>query len=465
MAPLSAQRAVTEADLAAFRPRHVGPAVAGGRIHDVEALPGDPSTLYVATASGGLWKSENRGITWTDLWEHMPVGTFGDLAIAPSDPRILYAGTGEQQNRQSTSWGNGVYRSDDAGATWRHLGLEQTRHTGRIRVHPGNPDIVYVAALGNIWRPTPERGVYRSRDGGGSWDRVLHIDEHTGAVDLAIDPSNPDILVSRQPFRAGAGVAALESGPQPPAHRSGSASRAARSARTVPTPSARASRMTADSDRPESAASARSSRYRSGGRRRLTGWDFAAGSQSWRIASSCMTRPRRGFPLRFTVVRPLRGRGNVAMRNTMAVRCVLRNGGPHGESPAQARRMARPSALPLPLRDPFRGLTIDLTAWNPEQNTPDCQKPRVHAGFRESPELLQGLRSRIESVSAASGLCRAPGEASPVLPAARHQPLPNPQQRFHQAAASFDSLRGGGSGGPHLELMSPTSSGVSLVPP
>ena len=194
MAPLSAQRAVTEADLAAFRPRHVGPAVAGGRIHDVEALPGDPSTLYVATASGGLWKSENRGITWTDLWEHMPVGTFGDLAIAPSDPRILYAGTGEQQNRQSTSWGNGVYRSDDAGATWRHLGLEQTRHTGRIRVHPGNPDIVYVAALGNIWRPTPERGVYRSRDGGGSWDRVLHIDEHTGAVDLAIDPSNPDIL-------------------------------------------------------------------------------------------------------------------------------------------------------------------------------------------------------------------------------------------------------------------------------
>ena len=193
-APLAAQQAVTEADLAAFNPRHVGPAVTGGRIHDVEALPGDPSTLYVATASGGLWKSVNRGISWTNLWEHMPVSTFGDLAIAPSDPSVLYAGTGEQQNRQSTSWGNGVYRSDDAGTTWRHLGLEETRHTGRVRVHPADPDVVYVAALGNLWRSSSDRGVYRSRDGGESWEKVLYIDENTGAVDLVIDPSNPETL-------------------------------------------------------------------------------------------------------------------------------------------------------------------------------------------------------------------------------------------------------------------------------
>ena len=192
--PLAAQQAVTEADLAAFQPRHVGPGVTGGRIHDVEALPHDPSTLYVATASGGLWKSENRGITWTNLWEHMPVSTFGDLAIAPSNPSVLYAGTGEQQNRQSTSWGNGVYRSDDAGATWRHLGLEETRHTGRVRVHPADPDVVYVAALGNLWRSSPDRGVYRSRDGGDNWDKVLYVDENTGAVDLVIDPSDPNVL-------------------------------------------------------------------------------------------------------------------------------------------------------------------------------------------------------------------------------------------------------------------------------
>ena len=192
--PLTAQQAITEAELAAFRPRHVGPAVTGGRIHDVEALPYDPSTIYVASASGGLWKSVNRGITWTNLWEHMPVSTFGDLAIAPSNPQILYAGTGEQQNRQSTSWGNGVYRSDDAGATWRHLGLEGTLHTGRVQVHPTDPDIVYVAALGNLWRSSEERGVYRSRDGGRSWDKVLYVDEHTGAIDLVIDPSDPDVL-------------------------------------------------------------------------------------------------------------------------------------------------------------------------------------------------------------------------------------------------------------------------------
>ena len=191
---LVAQQAITEAELAAFLPRHVGPAVAGGRIHDVEALPHDPSTVYVASASGGLWKSVNRGISWTNLWEHMPVSTFGDVAIAPSDPDIVYAGTGEQQNRQSTSWGNGVYRSNDAGATWEHLGLDETHHTGRVRVHPSNPDIVYVAALGNLWRSSPDRGVYRSRDGGRSWDKVLYVDEHTGAVDLVIDPSDPDVL-------------------------------------------------------------------------------------------------------------------------------------------------------------------------------------------------------------------------------------------------------------------------------
>ncbi len=193
-APVALQRAVAEADLAAFEPRHIGPAVAGGRIHDVEALPNDPSTIYVATASGGLWKSTNRGVTWTNLWEHMPVSTFGDVAVAPSDPQIVYAGTGEQQNRQSTSWGAGVYRSDDGGASWTHLGLEDTRHIGRVLVHPSDPNVVYVAALGNLWRSSPDRGVYRSRDGGRSWAKVLYVDERTGAVDLVIDPSDPSVL-------------------------------------------------------------------------------------------------------------------------------------------------------------------------------------------------------------------------------------------------------------------------------
>lgn len=189
-----AQEVLSSAQLSDLEFRSIGPAVAGGRIHDVEALPDDPATVYVATASGGIWKSVNKGTTWTPIFEGMPVSTFGDLELAPSNPNIIYAGTGEQNNRQSTSWGNGVYRSDDAGATWRHLGLEKTRHIGRVRIHPQNPDIAYVAALGNLWKASPERGVYKTTDGGESWEKVLYVDTLTGAVDLVMDPSNPGTL-------------------------------------------------------------------------------------------------------------------------------------------------------------------------------------------------------------------------------------------------------------------------------
>ena len=185
---------ITVSQLDAFRPRLIGPAVTGGRVHDVEALPHDPSTIFVASASGGLWKTTNRGHTWRNVFSDQPVSTFGDVAIAPSDSDVLYVGTGEQNNRQSSSWGNGVYRSDDGGETWRHLGLVETRHIGKVLVHPSDPDIVYVAALGNLWRGNEERGVYRTRDGGRTWERVLYVDEFTGAVDLVIDPSDPRII-------------------------------------------------------------------------------------------------------------------------------------------------------------------------------------------------------------------------------------------------------------------------------
>ena len=198
-AVLSAQPAPQPAPLtpdlvAGLQPRAIGPAVTGGRLHDVEALPDDPSTVYIATASGGIWKSVNKGTTWTPIFDTMAVSTFGDLAIAPSNPEIIWAGTGEQNNRQSTSWGNGVYRSTDAGQTWTHLGLEETRHIGRVQVHPQNPEIAYVAALGNLWKPSAERGVFRTTDGGQTWDKVLFVDTLTGAVDLAMDPSDPNTL-------------------------------------------------------------------------------------------------------------------------------------------------------------------------------------------------------------------------------------------------------------------------------
>jgi photosystem II stability/assembly factor-like uncharacterized protein len=180
--------------LTALQARSIGPAVTGGRVHDVEALPGDPSTVYLATATGGLWKSTNAGDTWAPLFDEQPVSTFGDLAIAPSNPDVLWAGTGEQQNRQSTSWGNGVYRSTDGGETWQHRGLTDTRHIGRVQVHPENPDVAYVGALGNLWKGSDARGVYKTTDGGETWDKVFFADRFTGVVDLVMHPSNPDVL-------------------------------------------------------------------------------------------------------------------------------------------------------------------------------------------------------------------------------------------------------------------------------
>ena len=193
-AGLTAQAAIATRDMQSIYPRAIGPAVTGGRIHDVEALPNDPSTLLVGAASGGLWKSTNRGHTWVNTFADMPVSTFGDIAISRSHPNVVYAGTGEQQNRQSSSYGNGVYRSDDSGDTWRHLGMDETRHTGRIVIHPSDPNTVYVGALGNLWAGSEERGVYKTVDGGSTWEKVLFVDEYTGVTDLAIDPSDPNVL-------------------------------------------------------------------------------------------------------------------------------------------------------------------------------------------------------------------------------------------------------------------------------
>ena len=179
-----------------LRFRSIGPAALGGRIHDVEGVANDPFTLYVATASGGLWKTTNKGTTWTPIFENQKVATFGDVAIFEGDARILYVGTGEQNNRQSSSWGNGVYKSTDAGATWTHLGLAATRHIARVAIHPTNPDIVWVAAAGDLWAPNADRGVYRTTDGGRTWSRTLFVDSLTGATEIVVDPTNPDVVVA-----------------------------------------------------------------------------------------------------------------------------------------------------------------------------------------------------------------------------------------------------------------------------
>ena len=168
--------------------RHIGPAAFGGRIDDVEAVPGRPQVIFVGAASGGIFKSVNSGTTWKPVFDD--AGTMlsiGDLAIAPSDERIVWAGTGEPNGRQSSSWGDGVFKSLDGGETWIHVGLRETHHIGRIVIHPKDPNVVFVAALGRLWGPNPERGLYRTRDAGKTWQRVLTIDADTGVVDVAMD--------------------------------------------------------------------------------------------------------------------------------------------------------------------------------------------------------------------------------------------------------------------------------------
>ncbi|HEY1381202.1 MAG TPA: hypothetical protein VGF55_30660 [Gemmataceae bacterium] len=195
--------------LAAFTARPLGPANMSGRVCDVAVVESKPAVMYVASASGGLWKTANAGTTWTPLTDSLDVWSIGSVAVAPSNPDVVYVGTGEANPRNSVSWGNGVYRSADGGKTWTHLGLRDTLHVGRIAVHPTNPDVAYVAALGHVWGPNAERGLFKTADGGKTWQHSLKIDADTGCIDVVMDPSNPDVLyaaawqVRRGPFSGG----------------------------------------------------------------------------------------------------------------------------------------------------------------------------------------------------------------------------------------------------------------------
>ena len=174
--------------------RSIGPAQMGGRVDDLAIVESDPRVMYVGAAAGGVFKTVNGGVTWKAIFEDQPNPSIGDLALAPSNPSIIYVGTGEANNRQSSSWGNGVYKSMDGGTTFTHLGLDATQHIGRIVVHPTDPNIVYVAAQGDLWGPNKERGVYKSTDGGATWALTLFVNDDTGANDIAIDPQSPNIL-------------------------------------------------------------------------------------------------------------------------------------------------------------------------------------------------------------------------------------------------------------------------------
>ena len=179
---------------AALEFRAIGPTIMGGRVADLAVVESDPRIFYVGVATGGVWKTENAGITFTHVFKDEETASVGDVTVAPSNANVVWVGTGEPQNRQSSPWGNGVYRSTDAGRTWTHLGLADTHHISRIQVHPRDPDVAYVAAMGHLWGANPERGVYRTTDGGDSWEQVLFVDDNTGAIDLAMDPADPRTL-------------------------------------------------------------------------------------------------------------------------------------------------------------------------------------------------------------------------------------------------------------------------------
>jgi len=180
----------------AFSPvewRHIGP-FRGGRSAAVTGVPGKPNLYYMGATGGGVWKTSDSGQSWENISDGYFGGSIGAVAVAPSDHNVIYAGGGEKTVRGNVSYGYGMWKSEDAGKSWKSAGLINSKHIPRIRIHPTDFNIVYAAVLGDLFKPTDERGVYRSKDGGKTWERILFANENAGAVDLIIDPNNPRIL-------------------------------------------------------------------------------------------------------------------------------------------------------------------------------------------------------------------------------------------------------------------------------
>jgi photosystem II stability/assembly factor-like uncharacterized protein len=217
LAHFAAPQSNDSATLANLHWRSIGPANPGGRVSDIVGVPGDPNTFYIAGAVGGIFKTINGGMTFTPIFDNQDVASIGAIAIAPSNPKVLWVGTGEGDPRNDASIGDGVYLSTDAGQTWKHVGLTESERIKRIRVHPTDPNTAWVAALGREWGPNEERGVFKTTDGGATWKKTLYIDADTGCSDIDIDSQNPRILYAgmytfrRKPWRfdSGGGRTAL----------------------------------------------------------------------------------------------------------------------------------------------------------------------------------------------------------------------------------------------------------------
>jgi photosystem II stability/assembly factor-like uncharacterized protein len=187
-----AQSAPSRFDEALFqdlRWRSIGPH-RGGRSLAVTGVPGQPELFYFGSVDGGVWRSNDAGRTWNPIFDTQPIGSIGAIAVAPSNPEVIYVGSGESDMRSNIGYGDGMYKSTDAGKSWTHIGLTDSRQIARILVDPADPNRVFVAALGHAYGPNTERGVFRSKDGGSTWQRILFHDENTGAIDLAFEPGD-----------------------------------------------------------------------------------------------------------------------------------------------------------------------------------------------------------------------------------------------------------------------------------
>ena len=199
--------------LSSFRFRSIGPASMGGRIDDIEGAPSDPNVIYIGYATGGVYRSLNNGTTFEPVFETYGSASIGDIAIHPTNPNIVYVGTGEPNNRQTSTFGDGIYKTEDGGKTFTHLGLTETQTIARIVIDPRNPEIVYVAAPGHLFGPSPDRGIYKTTDGGKTWNKIEYIDENTGFTDIVLDPSNSSVIYAASYQRRRSGCCFNGGGP------------------------------------------------------------------------------------------------------------------------------------------------------------------------------------------------------------------------------------------------------------
>ena len=205
---------------AGLRLRNLGPAFTSGRVASIAVHPELANHYYVAAASGGVWKTVNNGITWTPVFDREGSYSIGVVALDPRNPAVVWVGTGENNNQRSVSYGDGIYKSEDGGKSWRNMGLKKSEHLARILFDPRNPDVMYVAAPGPLWSPGGDRGLFKSTDAGKTWTNILKAGDYTGVVDVAMDPRNPDVLLAVTHQRERKYYTLIHGGPESALHRS-----------------------------------------------------------------------------------------------------------------------------------------------------------------------------------------------------------------------------------------------------